>query len=92
MNRISPLATLLITLPLLATAMPAAADTGPELHDAGCKSCHDSSVYTREDRRVKDLGQLHEQVRRCQKANDLAWSDKDIDAVATFLNASYYKF
>jgi mono/diheme cytochrome c family protein len=92
MNHKIRLCVRLLALPLLAVSFTAAADTGEELHDANCTSCHDSSVYTREDHRVKDLDALHQQVGRCQTANSLSWSDADIEAVASYLNENYYKF
>ncbi len=92
MTRTVQLRTLLIALPLLASSVAVAADKGQELHEAHCTSCHSSEVYTRQDRRVKDLAKLHAQVGRCAQGNDLDWSAQDIDAVATYLNGSYYKF
>ncbi len=82
----------LIALPLLALSFTAVADGGEELHAAHCTSCHDSGVYTREDRRVTDLDGLHQQVGRCEKANNLSWTGEDIKAVASYLNQNYYKF
>jgi mono/diheme cytochrome c family protein len=92
MNRNFPLRTLLIALPMLALSFTANAGTGQEMHDANCTSCHDSSVYVRENRRVQDFDALHAQVTHCQQANTLSWSDGDTDAVASYLNERYYKF
>ena len=92
MNRISPLRAALFALPLLAVGLPAAADSGQELVEANCKACHDSAVYTRENRRVKDIAGLNKQVRRCEQSLGLTWFDEDVDAVVTYLNVNYYKF
>ncbi|TJY59802.1 cytochrome c [Sinimarinibacterium sp. CAU 1509] len=92
MNCKFPLRTLLVALPIMVTSVPAAANNGQELHDTNCTSCHDTSVYTRDNRRVKDLDGLHKQVLHCEQANSLAWSEQDVDAVASFLNKNYYKF
>lgn len=92
MNRLSPLRALLIALPLLVAAPLAQADKGQELVNGNCKSCHDESVYTRENRRVKDIAGLGTQVRRCEQALGLTWFDEDINAVVNYLNVNYYKF
>ena len=54
--------------------------------------CHDSGVYTREDRRVTDRDALVKQVKRCEQNLGLSWFDTDINDVVQYLNQSYYKF
>ena len=54
--------------------------------------CHDSGVYTREDRRVADRDALVKQVKRCELNLGLSWFDTDINDVVQYLNQSYYKF
>ena len=72
---------------------------GKELHNKNCVACHKSmtggdgsTLYTRSSRRVKSLGGLEAQVRRCESNLGLRWFDEDIDAVVKYLNANYYKF
>ncbi|MFZ5619795.1 MAG: c-type cytochrome [Pseudomonadota bacterium] len=65
---------------------------GQALHDANCLKCHDSAVYTREDRRVGSLAGLRKQVIRCEQSLGLTWFDDQIDDVVHYLNATYYKF
>ena len=79
---------------LLAAASAAAADVqaGKKLHDQHCMQCHDSSVYTREDRRVNSLAGLTKQVRRCQLSQGLQWFDQDIQNVVQYLNQTHYHF
>ncbi len=67
-------------------------EQGKSMHDESCTACHDSSVYTREDRRVKDLAGLSTQVRRCQQSQGLTWFDEDVENVVQYLNVNYYKF
>lgn len=84
----------ILGIALLATTPAAAADAqaGKELHDQHCMQCHDSSVYTREDRRVNSLEALHKQVRRCDASLGLRWFDQDVENVVQYLNQTYYNF
>ena len=76
------------TNPLLA----ADSDQGKALHQEHCGRCHDDGVYTRKDRRVKDMAGLTRQVKRCEQSLGLTWFDEDINNVVTYLNESYYQF
>ncbi len=74
-------------------------NTGRQLHNANCISCHAalmqgdaSRIYTRSERTVASYPELVEQVRRCQSNLSAGWTDAQINDVAAFLNASYYKF
>jgi hypothetical protein len=65
---------------------------GDDLHFENCTGCHDDSVYTRENRRVKSLAQLGTQVRFCRDAVGLTWFDDEVDDVIEYLNKTYYHF
>jgi hypothetical protein len=65
---------------------------GKLLYENNCVSCHSSEVFTREKRMVNNFTELKERIRQCELANDLTWFDEDINAVVTYLNATYYKF
>jgi hypothetical protein len=72
---------------------------GKTLHDEQCVSCHANKVkgnptalYTREDRKVKDLKGLQGQVERCVTVLNVEWFDSEIDSVVQYLNADFYKF
>lgn len=85
------------TLLLLGMTLPFAAGAadlkaGQALHDAHCMKCHDSSVYTREDRRVTSLEGLRKQVARCELSLGLTWFDDQRENVVQYLNSTYYKF
>ncbi|NNG11753.1 MAG: cytochrome c [Halobacteria archaeon] len=82
-------------VPLLAAtqALQAAdADTGKELVEINCTSCHSDAVYTRENRRITTLEGLKKQVGRCELSLGLKWFDDDINAVTSYLNKNYYHF
>lgn len=84
----------LIATPAAAAGAAAGADlkAGQALHDRHCLQCHDSSVYTREQRRVTSLDALREQVTRCELSLGLTWFDDQRDSVVQHLNSRYYKF
>ena len=84
----------LIFAALLTTGSSVLADAehGQKLHDEQCMKCHDSGVYTREDRRVADRDALVKQVKRCELNLGLQWFDTDVNDVVQYLNQSYYKF
>ncbi len=65
---------------------------GQSLHDANCQKCHDSSVYSRADRKVTSLDGLRKQVKRCELSLGLTWFDEQTEDVVQYLNSSYYKF
>lgn len=90
----------LLPVLLLAAALPAVAAPPPAdpqahakaLHTQYCVQCHQSEVYTRANRRIKDLGALRNQVQRCDENIGLRWFDDDINAVTQYLNDQYYHF
>jgi len=74
-------------------------DSGRELHQENCISCHQakmggdgSGIYTREDRRIDSYQALNDQVRRCKTSLGVPWPEHQIDDVITYLNETYYKF
>jgi len=85
-----------IALPalLLLASSTAIAETGngEALYKNNCTACHGTEVFTRADRRVKDLAGLNAQVRRCNHALEKKWFNDDINAVVSYLNKQFYKF
>jgi len=84
-------------LMLFVTVLPASAlaadiENGEDLHFEHCTGCHGSEVYTRDDRKMRDLAQLGKQVRFCQNAVDATWFDDEVDDVIEYLNATHYHF
>ncbi len=82
-----------ITLCLL-IVLPAMADESEAAHmvQEKCTACHDSGMYTRENRRVKTIAALGTQVRMCNTNTNAQWFDDEVDQVIDYLNSSYYKF
>ena len=65
---------------------------GKAIHDKNCISCHDSSVYTRLERRMNHYPELLAQVRRCDANLSTRLFDEEIQQVALYLNQTYYQF
>ena len=69
------------------------ASNGQKLYKASkCNQCHGTEVFTRKDRKIKDLASLEAQVRRCDSNLNTNWFDDEIIDVTAHLNKKYYKF
>lgn len=76
-----------------ATALlPGDADRGKALHAAQCVACHDSKVYTRDNRRVKSAPALIKQVEFCNQQLKKELSRDQINDLIAYLNETYYRF
>jgi hypothetical protein len=77
----------------LLCAGPVAAAFDPAAHHAAnCTSCHDDSVYTRDNRMVNSLPALEAQVARCEANLSTGLFPEEQAAVVEYLNRKYYKF
>jgi len=85
---------LILLLFLSAPFAAAAADieNGDDLHFEHCTGCHDSTAYTRAERKVQNLVRLGAQVRFCKDSLGLTWFDDEVDDVIGYLNQTYYHF
>ena len=83
---------LLLIAALTSAPAFAASENGGTLIQEDCVRCHDSSVYTRENRRVQSLPKLGTQVRFCKDNLQITWFDDEVDDVVNFLNKTYYHF
>jgi cytochrome c553 len=57
-----------------------------------CSKCHDNSVYTKKDRKVKSLVALKKRVSACDANVGAGFEEDEIKAVSDYLNREYYKF
>ncbi len=78
-------------------SLPALAETASKIDaktfvQEKCSSCHDSSVYTRKERRVDSISRLDSQVRMCDAQLGIKLFDEDVSAIVTYLNDNYYHF
>ncbi len=86
----TPVAALLFAL---LCAGPAAAAFDPAAHhEANCTSCHDDSVYTRNNRMINSLPALQAQVARCEANLNTGLFPEEQAAVVDYLNRKYYQF
>ena len=81
-----------LALTLAFVTGPLQADKGSELYEEKCTRCHNSEIYTREDRSVQDIEVLKTRVKVCSIAAEAKWSDAEISVVVDYLNKNYYKF
>ncbi len=83
-----------ISLFLCSTTYLYAADlfNGELQHSEKCTGCHDSSIYSREDRKVSSKPRLVAQVNFCKNNLGLMWFDEEVSDVVEYLNKHYYKF
>ncbi len=75
-----------------AATLPGDAANGKKLHDASCTSCHNDSVYKRQDHKVKSLEGLTEQIRNCEHMTDVTLGKTQVNDLVKYLNETYYKF
>ena len=73
-------------------ALPGDAAAGKRLHEANCSGCHDTGVYTRENRRVRSLDALRGQVQACGHMAKQDFSPQQLQDLVKYLNDQYYRF
>jgi hypothetical protein len=85
---------ILILLSLTLRTQPVLADSaeGKKLHEANCTKCHSTSVYTRQDRKVKSLAGLGKQVASCTHMAEVSLTPDEQKSVVEYLNQQFYKF
>ena len=73
-------------------AVPGAGAEGKRLHDANCVSCHDASVYTGQDHKVRSLDGLKQQVENCTHMAQKEFSSAERQDIVKYLNDQFYRF
>jgi len=84
----------ILLLTIIFTSVTSAVDTveGKDMYQEDCTKCHDSSVFTRKDRKVNNLESLQKQVHRCVTSQGYSWFDEDEENVTAYLSNAFYKF
>lgn len=75
-----------------AALLPGDAAKGKALHGKQCVACHDTSVYTRANRRIKSPEGLIGQVNNCVRQTGLKLDRDQINDLVKHLDESFYKF
>ena len=65
---------------------------GKQLHNQSCLACHNPSVYTRPNHKIRSLAALHRQVAGCRQAAGARWSPAERADVIDYLNQTFYHF
>ena len=73
-------------------ALAADSAAGKKFYDTTCSTCHDVSIHTRPDHKIKSLGALDKQLMGCSIAAHVNLSDADRANVEQYLNERFYKF
>ena len=77
----------------LVLSVAGAAEFEPvDFHATNCTRCHDSGVYTRDNRRVTSYPALQTQVARCDANLGTQLFPDDLTLLVDHLNGNYYKF
>jgi cytochrome c553 len=75
-----------------AALLPGDAAKGKAVHDKQCVACHDNSVYTRANRRIKSPEALIGQVNNCVRQTNLKLDRDQVNDLVKHLDESFYKF
>ena len=73
-------------------AVPGDGAKGKRLHDANCTACHGTSVYTRQDHKVRSLDGLKKQVENCTHMAQKEFSSAEKQDILKYLNDQFYRF
>ena len=93
MKSILGVSLLILLMPIArATALPGDIADGKRLHDANCMGCHNTDVYTREDRVVQTLDALKEQLVSCSHMARAEFSTSETEDLLKYLNDEFYHF
>ena len=93
------LAVLFALVPLSGMAAPDAAEGKRLVEQSKCEICHHNqtlgdakAIYLRKDRRVTSMAKLKSQVAVCNSQLKLQLFPEDEEAIAAYLNETYYHF
>jgi len=65
---------------------------GKRLHDANCMGCHNTGIYTRDDRLVSSLDALKKRLADCSHMANKEFSANETQNLVKYLNDQFYQF
>jgi hypothetical protein len=83
---------ILLTPSAYAAALPGDSADGKRLIDANCMRCHDTSVYSRKDHKIRSLDALKKQLSSCSVAANKSFSAIETENIIKYLNDQFYHF
>lgn len=93
MNRyLAPALLLFVATGASAAMLPGDTARGKAVHGKQCVACHDSSVYTRPDRRIKSVEGLIGQVNFCVQQTGAKLDREQVNDVVKYLDEAFYRF
>jgi hypothetical protein len=75
-----------------AATLPGDSAEGKRLFDAHCTQCHQTDIFTREDRKVQSLDALKDQLIGCSHAAKVEFSTSEMQDLLKYLNDQFYHF
>ena len=75
-----------------AASLPGDGAEGKRLFDANCTGCHQTEVFTRNDRQVQSLDALKEQLVSCAHMANKEFSESETQDLLKYLNDAFYHF
>jgi cytochrome c2 len=75
-----------------AASPPGDSAAGKRLLEANCMECHQTDIYTREDRRIKSLDALKAQLVSCTHMAEKDFSASEMQDLIKYLNDQFYHF
>jgi mono/diheme cytochrome c family protein len=75
-----------------AATLPGDSAEGKRLHDANCLGCHNTGIYTRDDRIVKSLDALKKRLGDCSHMANKEFSANETQNLIKYLNDQFYQF
>ena len=83
---------ILLLTTVCAASSPGDSANGKRLYDANCTGCHDTSVFTRQDRVVQSLDDLKKQLASCAHMAKKEFSESETQGLLKYLNDQFYHF
>jgi hypothetical protein len=83
---------MMLLTPNVDAALPGDSADGKRLHDANCRGCHDTGIYTRKDRVVRSLDALRQQLEGCTHMAKREFSSIETRNIIKYLNDQFYQF